>query len=582
MVDVDLVLGERFRVERLLGAGRFASVYVATDTIAGGTVALKVFKPSTDKRTVVGKRFFRRIKANKKSPHPVILPLIDGGTTGDGLPYLVMELLDGQTLGQEVQTDGALPLGRCIDIATILIQGIAAAHDKGHVHRNINPANVFLVNPEREGPPVLLLDMGVALDLVDYLAIAPSSIGSTSYLAPEILVESEKAWTPAVDVFAVGMVLFLMLVGRLPVDRELAGGDRKNTVRIYTSVPELPGPAMFAPHVPKSIDDIVKKAIEVQHTLRYKNANELLDALESATAELDLSALDETSGRASRISWTHQPVGSEPPDQSTVPEDEPPIAIKLTAPDTAQEDTTVPEAKPPVMPKWIPPDIWDDLLAKGAKAESDGPEGFPDISLSWKKHDPEETVEDEATLPDGKLPLMPEVLPDQAPADTASSEDLMESYSAALELPFTKAQRLPNAPAGNEPTVEHDVPKDHGIEPTKKLEMPENRGIEPTKKLEMPEAESLEYEPTKKLDLLDASAFVSASKIKSKTDSPVPVKSRTIKRARVSIPPNGLEETYEMPSIPDRGWTRMHFIILVCALIGLSALAYFAVTFFDW
>lgn len=278
------LLGDRYRVERLLGTGRFASVYASMDTAKETTVALKVFKVSIEQRTVVGRRFFKRAKSAMVSPHRLVVPITDAGLTPEGTPFLVMEYLEGRTVDLELQARGALPISRSLHIAATMLQGLSAIHAEGSVHRDINPANLFLVDPEFDKPIVRILDLGVAQDLVDHLAVSPSSIGTTRFLAPEILLDPGGAWTPSLDVFAAGMVLFVMLTGRLPFDRAAYVGSDQNTIDAYKSIYSLPGPSKFAPQVPAVIDEVVKKAIAITPSERYLNAQEMVEALESARA----------------------------------------------------------------------------------------------------------------------------------------------------------------------------------------------------------------------------------------------------------------------------------------------------------
>ena len=275
------VLGGAYRIDRLLGVGRFASVYAATHLIDDKAVAVKIFKRVSAKKSGGGRRFLRRTRAAGLRLHPCIVPIEDRGQTDDGIPYMVMELLEGRTLEQEIAEKGALQLDRCLDIAAAMLEGLAAAHDEGLVHRDINPANVFLMKPDVDGPPVRVLDLGVATDLVDSLALSNEVIGRTRYLAPEILLTPNKSWTPALDVFAAGMVVFYALTGRLPFDKEeqdLAGDDAK-TINLYQMLDSLPGPVAFAPHVPSQLDHVVRTALAVRPEERYGNAGEMAAAL---------------------------------------------------------------------------------------------------------------------------------------------------------------------------------------------------------------------------------------------------------------------------------------------------------------
>lgn len=288
MVVEGQIIGGRYRVEHLIGSGRFASVYAATDTKEGSSIALKVFLPLTNQRTVGGKRFVKRTMSAMSISHPVIVPITDSGETPEGLPCLVMERLEGITVEHDVESRGALPLARALYIAKTTLDGLAAAHSQGFVHGNINPSNVFLVDPESPRPDVRILDFGVARDLADYLAIAPSTIAHTRYLAPELLLDADRAWTPAVDVFAAGMVIFLMLTGRLPFDKEAYVGSGKNTINASALLFKLPGPAKFAPHIPGELNAVVQMSLAIEQQDRFKNGREMLQAFESALSGIEL------------------------------------------------------------------------------------------------------------------------------------------------------------------------------------------------------------------------------------------------------------------------------------------------------
>ena len=279
------IIGDKYRVDRLVGTGRFASVYAATCTTESRAVALKVFKAALARQAGGGRRFLRRTRTARKRLHPSIVHIEDQGQTEDGTPYMVMELLEGRTLEQELERVGTMPVERCVSTAAAVLEGLAVAHDAGAVHRNLNPANIFLLPEVSTDSPVRILDLGVAKDLVDLLAISPDIIGRTRYLAPELLLFPNMAWTPSVDVFSLGMVMFLMLTGRLPFAKEDYGDDLgidPKTISLYQKIGVLPGPSVFVPSLPKAIDEVVSKALSIELQERYSNASEMLAALERA------------------------------------------------------------------------------------------------------------------------------------------------------------------------------------------------------------------------------------------------------------------------------------------------------------
>lgn len=323
MTILGKTLKDRYRVEKQLGVGRFASVYAALDEAEERMVALKVFHEMLAKRA--GKRKALRLAAASSIiiDHPAVVPIIDRGQVG-GVPFLVMELLVGRNVETEVLDIGPLKLERCVSIGTVMVEALAAAHDEGIVHRDLNPANVFLLDDGSPAPLVRILDFGVAEDLVDHLAVSPEVVGSTRYLAPEFLLSPVKAWTPAVDVFAAGMVLFLMLTGRLPFDpdEEKDGGDAmEKTILLYQSIGTLPGPAVLSPHVPKPIDEVVSKALCLEPEGRYRDATELLEAFVEAKPSISAKPYVPPSSSETAESerpWTTPEGRSEPPSKEPV------------------------------------------------------------------------------------------------------------------------------------------------------------------------------------------------------------------------------------------------------------------------
>jgi serine/threonine-protein kinase len=209
---LNLALEGRYRIERELGEGGMATVYLADDLKHERQVALKVLKPEL--AAVVGaERFLTEIKTTANLQHPNILPLFDSDEA-DGFLYYVMPFIDGESLRERLERERQLPVDEAVRIATDLAEALDYAHRQGVVHRDIKPANVML----HEGRP-LLADFGIALAAGAAggarLTETGLSVGTPYYMSPE-QATGEVNVGPASDMYALGCVLYEALVGEPP------------------------------------------------------------------------------------------------------------------------------------------------------------------------------------------------------------------------------------------------------------------------------------------------------------------------------------------------------------------------------
>ena len=268
-----------YEIAALLGAGGMGEVYRARDTRLGRDVAVKVLPAEFAGDSERLRRFEQEARAVAALSHPNILALYDVGTH-EGSPYIVIELLEGETLRERL-TAGALPLRRAVEVAVQMARGLAAAHEKGIVHRDLKPANVFVT---RDGH-VKILDFGIAklversphpeqqlegTTLVE--ATQPGVvIGTFSYMSPEQA--RGQSVDHRSDIFSFGTVLFELLAGVRPFVGETA---TDTVAAILTQEP----PALPA-GVPPALDHLVRRCLEKRPEDRFDSTRSLALTLEA-------------------------------------------------------------------------------------------------------------------------------------------------------------------------------------------------------------------------------------------------------------------------------------------------------------
>ena len=296
----------RYRIDALIGAGGMGQVYRARDPRIERDVAIKVLPADYAADAERLRRFEQEAHASGALNHPNVLTLYDVGTA-DGRPYLVMELLDGETL-RDCVGRGAMPAARACEIAAAIARGLAAAHARGIVHRDLKPENVMVTRDGR----VKILDFGIAklrvrdpnLDQrtvpTPLRTAADTMLGTAGYMAPE-QIRGEPTDERA-DLFALGAMLFELLTGRRAFDRE-SRVETLNAV-LHDDVPAL---GAAAANVPVALDRIVRRCLEKDPDARFQSARDLAFALDTVA---DTGDADIDSRRAAAGSSTGALAGS--------------------------------------------------------------------------------------------------------------------------------------------------------------------------------------------------------------------------------------------------------------------------------
>jgi hypothetical protein len=266
-------LADRYTIERELGAGGMATVYLGRDLKHGRQVALKVLRQELT-ATLGAERFQREIQIAAQLQHPNILPLLDSGEAA-GLLYYVMPFVEGQSLRERLAREGALPVSDTIRILRDVVDALTEAHAHGVVHRDIKPENIML-----RGRHALVADFGVAKAVSEAtgrqtLTTAGVALGTPAYMAPE-QASADPHVDHRVDIYAVGAVAYELLTGR-PVFM----GTTPQMV-LSAHVTEAPQPiTRFREAVPRVLEALVMRCLAKQPADRWQSAEELLPQLEA-------------------------------------------------------------------------------------------------------------------------------------------------------------------------------------------------------------------------------------------------------------------------------------------------------------
>jgi serine/threonine protein kinase len=271
--ELQSALADKYEIERELGHGGMATVYLANDVKHQRQVAVKVLRP--DLAAALGPdRFLREIRIAANLTHPHILPLHDSGEAG-GFLYYVMPFIKGQTLRDRIDKEGELPIVEAVRIVREVVDALAFAHSEGVVHRDIKPDNVMLT-----GGHAIVADFGVAKAVSeatgrDKLTTAGVALGTPAYMSPE-----QATADPHVDhrsdIYAVGAMAYELLAGRTP----FVGATPQSILAAH--VTERVDPvSKYRDHVSPELDAVLLKCLEKKPADRWQTAGEMLPHLET-------------------------------------------------------------------------------------------------------------------------------------------------------------------------------------------------------------------------------------------------------------------------------------------------------------
>ena len=284
---VGRVLDGKYKALRVIGAGAMGFVVECEHLQLRRRVAVKVLHSTAAAKPVLVKRFRHEARILGALGHPNVCAVFDIGALPEGLPFLVMELLEGETLADRIDREGQLPLRDTLDVVAQICGGLAAAHENKVIHRDVKPENVFLVHRPGVAPTVKVIDFGIS-KIVEpdhtQLTHAGKVMGSPAYMAPEQTVGD--AIDARVDVYATGVVMYECLTGRRPFEAH----DIETLLR---RIQEARAPSMRShrPELPELFERVVERAMSRNLSGRYASALELQrDVLRLRAGKLPLAA----------------------------------------------------------------------------------------------------------------------------------------------------------------------------------------------------------------------------------------------------------------------------------------------------
>lgn len=272
IAQLGAALAGRYDVQGELGRGGMATVYRAWDVKHGRQVAIKVLKPELA-ATVGGDRFLREIRIAAQLQHPHVLMLIDSGEA-EGLLYYVMPWVDGESLRERIDREGALPVDESVRLAREVADALSYAHSQGVVHRDIKPENIMLSRGH-----ALVMDFGISRVFGEVGAVTLTdtsmALGTPAYMSPEQW--SGTKIDARTDVYSLGCVLYEMLVGEPPFR-----GPTIQAVMARHSMEAVPSIRVVRPAVPEALEAVVTRALAKVPADRYQTIAQLAEALASA------------------------------------------------------------------------------------------------------------------------------------------------------------------------------------------------------------------------------------------------------------------------------------------------------------
>ena len=271
MINKGYLLGDRYRIIDTLGEGGMANVYLAEDIILQRKVAVKILRLDLQKEPQTLARFQREALATSELSHPNIVMVLDVGTD-HGLPYMVMEYVDGPDLKEYIRANSPLNLGNIIKIMDQILSAMSLAHKHNVIHRDLKPQNILM---DKHGN-IKIADFGIAVALnQNSVTQTNSAIGSVHYMSPEQT--RGGLVTKQSDIYSLGIILYELITGNVPFN-----GDSAVSIALKHAQEPIPSIRKQDPNIPQPLENVVLKATAKDPRDRYNSAKEMKDDLNTS------------------------------------------------------------------------------------------------------------------------------------------------------------------------------------------------------------------------------------------------------------------------------------------------------------
>lgn len=332
-------INERYEILSVVGHGATTSVYKAQDTKNDRLVAIKMLHTHSVSSEMTVRRFEQECKTLALLRHVNIVSQYESGVTDQDQPFLVMEFLEGASLMQMIQDNGAIRVIPALSIFTQACAGLAAAHEKGVVHRDMKPANIMLIKDDLGRDLVKILDFGVAKLLIQGETFQTKTqtgemLGTLLYMSPEQCLDQDLDGRS--DVYSLGCVLFEALTGKPPICGRTAFETMNQHLTVKPAKLSSVRPDLV---FPLQLEKIVQKAVEKDPKLRYQRISDFEDALKELLMQIELAPPVHEAPKAPPL--PPRPLPPSPPESElSLPEEE--ALINFDGP-----ESDIPFATPP-------------------------------------------------------------------------------------------------------------------------------------------------------------------------------------------------------------------------------------------
>lgn len=273
------IIANKFRIERVIGRGAMGVVVEATDLIIHRRIAVKLILPQHAEDPQLRGRFIREAQTMTRLQSEHVARVLEVGELDDGMLFLAMELLEGQSLEQLIQ-GGPLPVADAVDLLLEALDAVTEAHHLGLVHRDIKPSNMFLAARKGKPPILKMLDFGIVKDTTTTARLTATGTlpGTPAYMSPEQVALEEHLIDARADVWALGITLYELLTGDVP----FTGQMNEMLTKIRSEAP--PRLRARRPDVATDLENVILRCLSKSPVDRYANAGELAAALSDIRA----------------------------------------------------------------------------------------------------------------------------------------------------------------------------------------------------------------------------------------------------------------------------------------------------------